>query len=92
MPPRWPRKPDRRDPDFRKLDDRMNFAVHVAVFAAINSGLWFAHQINADWVTWVQPFTFTWLGGLTLHALYIFAIADYSEAYVPSDDAPEGGR
>jgi hypothetical protein len=41
MPPRWPRKPDRQDPDFRKLDDRMNFAVHVGICATVNSGLWF---------------------------------------------------
>jgi hypothetical protein len=91
MPPRWPRKPDRRDPAFRKLDDRMNFALHVAIFAAVNSGLWFAHQINQTWVPWVQSFTLVWLGGLTLHAVYIFAIADYSGTYLPNDDAPEGG-
>ncbi len=50
MPPRWPRKPDRNDPDYRRLDDRMNFAMHVALFAVVNSGLWFlefweTHQI-----------------------------------------------
>ncbi len=37
MPPRWPRKPDRKDPAYRRLEDRINFAVHVALFAAINS-------------------------------------------------------
>ena len=41
MPPRWPREPDRRDPAFRKLEDRINFAFHVALFACINSGSWF---------------------------------------------------
>ena len=41
MPPRWPRQPDRNDPAYRKLDDRMNFAIHVALFAVTNSGLWF---------------------------------------------------
>lgn len=91
MPPRWPRKPDRRDPAFRKLDDRMNFAVHVATFAAINSGLWFAHQINTDWVPWVSRFTLVWLTCLAIHAIYIFAIADYSGSYLAGDDAPEGG-
>jgi hypothetical protein len=91
MPPRWPRKPDRRDPAFRKLDDRMNFAVHVAIFAAINSGLWFAHQLNTDWVPWVSRFTLIWLTGLVSHAIYIFAIANYSGASLAGDDAPEGG-
>ena len=46
MPPRWPREPDRRDPAYRKLDDRMNFAFHVALSLAINSGLWFVHNFN----------------------------------------------
>ncbi|MGD1943443.1 MAG: 2TM domain-containing protein [Leptolyngbyaceae cyanobacterium] len=92
MPPRWPRKPDRRDPAFRKLDDRMNFAIHVALFAAINSGLWFAHEINGDWVAWVSKLTLVWLVVLVSHALYIFAIADYSGTYVlESEDASEGG-
>lgn len=43
MPPSWPRKPNREDPAYRKLDDRMNFAVHLAILAATNSGLWFFH-------------------------------------------------
>ncbi|MEM9004427.1 MAG: 2TM domain-containing protein [Cyanobacteria bacterium P01_F01_bin.86] len=85
MPPRWPRKPDRRDPAYRKLEDRMNFAVHVATFAAINSGLWFAHQLNIDWVPWVSKVTLTWLAVLVAHAVYIFAIADYSGDYTMVD-------
>ncbi|MEO1299816.1 MAG: 2TM domain-containing protein [Cyanobacteria bacterium J06636_16] len=90
MPPRWPRKPDRRDPAYRKLEDRINFAVHVATFAAINSGLWFAHQLNGDWVPWVSKVTLVWLAGMLAHAIYIFAIADYSGAYVIDiEDAPQ---
>ncbi len=87
MPPRWPRKPDRRDPAFRKLDDRMTFAVHVALFAATNSGLWFAHTLNLAWVPWVRTVTLVWLGGLVLHGVYIFAIADYSGSYAPEVDS-----
>ncbi|WP_008314635.1 2TM domain-containing protein [Leptolyngbya sp. PCC 6406] len=90
MPPRWPRKPDRRDPAYRRLEDRLNFALHVAFFAAINSGLWFAHQLNADWVPWVSFVTFPWLALLAVHGGYIFAIADYSGPYIPAtDDNPE---
>jgi hypothetical protein len=89
MPPRWPRKPDRRDPAYRRLDDRMNFAVHVAIFAATNSGLWFAHQLNIDWVPWVSKVTLVWVAGLVVHAVYIFAIADYSGTYT-TDDTPQG--
>jgi hypothetical protein len=79
MPPRWPRVPTRQDPEYRKLDDRMTFAVHVAAFTAINSGMWFFHiflKNDWNWLTWV---TLVWLGILVTHLIYISAIADYSE-------------
>ncbi len=79
MPPRWPRKPDRKDPAFRKLDDRMNFAVHVAIFAAINSGAWFFRTLQHETWTWPVWLTGVWAVLLFAHAVYIFAIADYSE-------------
>lgn len=83
MPPRWSRKPDRNDPAYRKLDDRMNFAVHVAVFGCLNSGTWFARTVqNADW-TWTVWFTVAWLTVLVTHAVFIFAIADYSDPASP---------
>jgi hypothetical protein len=78
MPPRWPRKPDRADPDYRKLDDRMNFAIHVAVFAASNSGVWFVHNLKAATWSWIIWFTGVWAVILLLHLIYITAIADYS--------------
>lgn len=79
MPPRWPRKPDRNDPDFRRLEDRINFAFHIALFLASNSGLWFFDKIqNAawPWATWV---TGAWAVVVLLHGVYIFAIANYSQ-------------
>lgn len=78
MPPRWPRQPDRRDPDYRRLDDRMNFALHVAIFLAINSGLWFFHNFkysNWSWLIWL---TTAWLIVLSLHLIYIAFIANYT--------------
>jgi 2TM domain len=77
MPPRWPREPDRNDPEYRRLDDRMNFAFHVALFSASNSSLWFFNifqKANWDWAVWV---TSTWAILLFAHALYVFAIAKY---------------
>lgn len=79
MPPRWSRVPTRQDPDYRKLDDRMNFAVHVAIFALINSGVWFFRTLELQSWTWTLWLTGLWILALTAHAVYIFAIADYSE-------------
>ncbi|HIK38091.1 MAG: 2TM domain-containing protein [Geminocystis sp.] len=79
MPPRWPRKPDRKnDPAYRKLDDRMNFAVHTALFLAVNSGVWFFHNLNHPEWAWTTPFTLGWSVILGLHLLYIGFLADYS--------------
>lgn len=78
MPPRWPCKPDRKDPEFRKLDDRMNFAVHVAVAATINSGLWFFQNITLAKWEWLPLLTAGWVIVLLAHLIYIVAIANYS--------------
>jgi len=84
MPPSWPRKPDRNDPDFRRLEDRINFAFHVALFLASNSGLWFFDKIqNASW-PWVIWVTGSWALVLVLHGVYILAIANYSQT--PTDN------
>ena len=78
MPPRWPRKPDRNDPDYRRLDDRMNFAVHVGIFLAVNSGVWFVHNLKSATWTWTIWLTGIWAGIVLFHLIYIVAIADYS--------------
>ena len=78
MPPRWPRIPDRNDPEYRRIDDRMNFAVHVGIFSASNSGMWFVDILQrANW-TWAVSVTGIWAILLGLHALYIFQLANYS--------------
>ncbi|MBE9077033.1 2TM domain-containing protein [Romeria aff. gracilis LEGE 07310] len=91
MPPRWPRKPDRvNDPDYRRLDDRMNFAIHVGLLSAVNSGLWFYRNLKPDVLPWLKTFTLVWIGILVLHGIYIFAIADYSPASVPQKTQDSG--
>jgi 2TM domain len=78
MPPRWPREPDRKDPDYRRLDDRMNFAVHVGIFLTITSGSWFFKLLQEQPWSWVAWMTEIWIAVLLIHGLYIFALADYS--------------
>lgn len=79
MPPRWPRKPDpANDPALKKLEDRINFAVHVAGFALVNSSIWFFNTLNPGSLPQAKTVTFVMLGILLANAVYIFAIADYS--------------
>ena len=80
MPPRWPRQPDRADPAFRRLDDRMTFATHVAAFAAVNSGLWFFRVAGEKLSTAAVP------GGLpgTPAITLVWAIALVAHSKSPS--------
>ena len=80
MPPRWPRKPDRKnDPEFRKLEDRLNFAVHVSLFLAVDSGIWFFHNLNHPEWYWATSFSLIWGGLVIAHLIYVTAIANYSQ-------------
>jgi hypothetical protein len=64
----------------------MNFAVHVAIFAAFNSGIWFFRTLyHTDW-PWAYWVTGLWALMVVGHALYIFAIANYSP--VPAKPTP----
>jgi hypothetical protein len=80
MPPTWPRKPDRRDPEFRRFADRINYAFHVAVFCATNSGLWFFYHLYRSSGSWAVWTTGVWTLILLAHTIYVFAIANYSES------------
>ncbi|NET97634.1 MAG: hypothetical protein F6K05_32925 [Okeania sp. SIO1H2] len=87
MPPKWPRKPDRADPAYRKLEDRINFAVHVAAFTALNSGLWFFHEFMPGTLLWLPRITLPWFGVLVAHSVWLFVIATYPLAGETSDES-----
>ncbi|WP_017712382.1 2TM domain-containing protein [Prochlorothrix hollandica] len=76
MPPRWPRTPDRNDPAFRRLEDFINFALHAAIYLAVNSGLWFFQLLNHPWDN-LSIVSGVWLLGLVSHGCYVFILADY---------------
>ena len=84
MPPRWPRKPDRADPEYRKLEDKINFAVHFAIFGAVNSCMGFFNTLNPGSLPLAKTISLVWACGLAAHAVYFFVIADYS-ANQPAD-------
>jgi hypothetical protein len=56
----------------------MNLAVHIALFAAINSGLWFVQQLNGAFphLPWI---TGLWGLGLLVHGIYVVKLAHYGE-------------
>jgi hypothetical protein len=66
----------------------MNFAVHVAIFAVCNSGLWFFHNLKSPSWEWLPWLTSGWVAILLMHLIYISAIANYSEP-TPKDAPPK---
>ena len=83
-PPRWPRKPDPTEPTYRRYRDRINFAFNVALFAFLNSVLWFVTLLYGAAWTWTPWVTSVWGVAILLQGLYVFRIADYTGA----DDLP----
>ena len=57
----------------------MNFALHVAIFAATNSGLWFFNTLQPGSLPWERWVAGIWAVVVLTHLVYISAIADYSE-------------
>jgi hypothetical protein len=94
MPPRWPRKPTRQDPEFRKLDDRYTFAAHIAVYLTLATGLEFFNLLwQAEW-SWLVPFLGWWGLALGIHAFWIIQIARYPQTpeypqYTELDPTPK---
>jgi cytochrome c biogenesis protein CcdA len=80
MPPRWPRQPSRRDPEFRRLDDRFTFGAHLAIFLTVGSGLTFFDQLlQAHWA-WLQPVGGWWGIVVGLHALVVLVLLRYDKS------------
>ncbi|MXY62475.1 MAG: hypothetical protein F4Y87_03350 [Synechococcus sp. SB0665_bin_28] len=66
MPLRWIGEPDPADPRYQDLERRVNFALHGALYAALNSGLWFTQLLRHPWphLGW---FSLVWLLALLVH-------------------------
>jgi hypothetical protein len=58
----------------------MNFAMHVAIFAATNSGIWFVRTLRSASWSWSVWLTGLWVLALVAHAVFIFALANYSDS------------
>ncbi|AFY71223.1 hypothetical protein Pse7367_2972 [Thalassoporum mexicanum PCC 7367] len=73
MAPRLSKPPDKNDPDYQRLENRINFALHVGIFAASNSCIWFVRTITyANW-DWTILLTESWLALLLIHGIWAFA-------------------
>lgn len=69
MPPRLSTPPDPQDPAYQRLERKINLMLHVALFASINSTLWFLTQFW-QWA-WLGLFTASWGTVLLTHTLWV---------------------
>jgi hypothetical protein len=79
MPPKLSSPPDPRNPEYRLLRDRINFALHVALFLCVNVGLLFFEKFWQTTWTWRPWVNLGWLVLLVAHTVWIFWIAKYEE-------------
>jgi hypothetical protein len=73
MPPKLSRPPDPNDPEYQSLERRINFALHVGIFAASNSFIWFVRSItyaNWEWTLWL---TSGWIVLLVGHGSWLIS-------------------
>lgn len=79
MPLRWNGKPDPSDPRYQDLSRRLDFAVHLALYAAINSGLWFVQLLRHPWqhLAWLN---LGWLCLLALHLTMVWRMRARQDA------------
>ncbi|MEB3265581.1 MAG: hypothetical protein VKN13_03090 [Cyanobacteriota bacterium] len=67
MPIRWYGPADPTDPTYRHFERVVNLTLHGALFAAVNSGLWFVQELRHPWphLAWLS---LLWGSGLLIHA------------------------
>ena len=73
MPLVTTRPPDPEDPDYQKLEQLINLAVHTAAFAAFNSGLWVWHGLKPSFFPQLPWLTGLWVVALAVHVVWVLA-------------------
>jgi hypothetical protein len=88
MPIRWYGPANPEDPTYRHFERIVNLTLHGAVFAALNSGLWFVQGMRHPWPQ-LGRLTLAWAALLLIHASVVVLLrprtAAAAEAPTPSD-------
>ncbi len=73
MPIRWYGPADPGDPTYRHFERIVNLVLHGALFAAVNSGLWFLQELRHPF-THLDLVTLSWGAALLFHAAVVIAL------------------
>lgn len=83
MPIRWYGPADPADPTYRHFARIVNLTLHAALFAAVNSGVWFVEEMRHPWPQ-LRWFSLGWAALLLIHASVVIALRPTS----PPDRTP----
>ncbi|MFN5856330.1 MAG: 2TM domain-containing protein [Pseudanabaenaceae cyanobacterium] len=71
--PKLSKPPDPNDPEYQQLERRVNFTLHVSIFFAVNTGMWFVRSVMyADW-EWTLWTSSLWAMALVSHGAWVWA-------------------
>jgi hypothetical protein len=73
MPIRWYGPADPTDPTYRHFERIVNLTLHGALFAAVNSGLWFLQELRHPW-THLGWFSLAWAAALLAHGSVVMLL------------------
>ena len=79
MPIRWYGPADPDDPTYRHFERIVNLVLHGALFAAVNSGLWFLQGMRHPW-THLAWLTLGWALLLLTHATVVLMLRPAPES------------
>ncbi|HRD41716.1 MAG TPA: 2TM domain-containing protein [Prochlorococcaceae cyanobacterium AMR_MDS_5431] len=73
MPIRWYGSVNPSDSKYRHFERIVDFCIHAGIFAATNSGLWFAQNIHPIYF-YLTSLTLGWTIGLLLHLFMVMSL------------------
>ncbi|NUN63995.1 2TM domain-containing protein [Pseudanabaena biceps] len=71
--PKLSKPPDPNDPEYQNLERRVNFYLHLAIYSACSTCMWFIQSITEKvwiWSVWVA---IVWGILIVSHVIWVFA-------------------
>ena len=71
--PKLSKPPDPNDPEYQTLERRVNFYLHLAMYSAWNTCLWFVQSITNEiwiWSVWVAAI---WGIAILIHGIWVLS-------------------
>lgn len=81
--PKLSKPPDPRDPEYQSLERRINFYLHLAIYSACSTCMWFVQTITEKLWVWSVWVSIIWAMFILGHGIWVFT----KEKQMPKVDA-----